>query len=130
MLRLMGEREELGVVTDQVGTPTWAHGLATAVWAAAARPELRGVYHWSDAGVCSWYDFAVAIHEEALALGLLSKPVKIRPIPASQYPTPAQRPAYSVLDKTSSWRDFALEGVHWRAQLRAMLADFKELGNG
>jgi len=130
MLRLMGERDELAVVTDQVGTPTWAHGLATAVWAAAARPQLHGIYHWSDAGVCSWYDFAVAICEEALALGLLSRAIKIRPIPAAEYPTPAQRPAYSVLDKTASWRDFALEGVHWRAQLRAMLADFKELADG
>jgi dTDP-4-dehydrorhamnose reductase len=130
MLRLMSERDELAVVTDQVGTPTWAHGLATAVWAAAARPQLHGIYHWSDAGVCSWYDFAVAICEEALALGLLSRAVKIRPIPAAEYPTPAQRPAYSVLDKAASWRDFALEGVHWRAQLRAMLTDFKELADG
>ncbi len=130
MLRLMGERDELAVVSDQVGTPTWAHGLAEAVWAAAARPQLSGIYHWSDAGVCSWYDFAVAIYEEALTLGLLSRPVNIRPIPAAEYPTPAQRPAYSVLDKTNSWRDFAVEGVHWRQQLRAMLADFKELAYG
>jgi dTDP-4-dehydrorhamnose reductase len=130
MLRLMGERNELAVVTDQVGTPTWAHGLAAAVWAAAARPQLHGIYHWSDAGVCSWYDFAVAIYEEARTLGLLSRAVNIRPIPAAEYPTPAQRPAYSVLDKAASWRDFALEGVHWRAQLRAMLADFKELAHG
>jgi len=130
MLRLMGERDELAVVTDQVGTPTWAHGLAAAVWAAAARPQLHGIYHWSDAGVCSWYDFAVAIYEEAHTLGLISRSVAIRPIPATSYPTPARRPAYSVLDKGSSWRDFGLEGVHWRRQLRAMLADFKELANG
>jgi dTDP-4-dehydrorhamnose reductase len=130
MLRLMGERDELAVVADQVGTPTWAHGLAEAVWAAAARPSLQGIYHWSDAGVCSWYDFAIAIYEEARALGLLSRPVKILPIPAADYPTPAQRPAYSVLDKTNSWRDFDLEGVHWRRQLRAMLKDFKELADG
>lgn len=130
MLRLMGERDELSVVVDQVGTPTWAHGLAQAAWAAVARPELEGIYHWSDAGVCSWYDFATAICEEALELGLLSRPVTIRPIPSSEYPTPAQRPAYSVLDKTSSWRDFALEGVHWRAQLRAMLKDYKEMADG
>ncbi len=129
MLRLMGERDELGVVADQVGTPTWAHGLAEAIWAAAVRPQLQGFYHWSDAGVCSWYDFAVAIYEEALALGLLAKPVKIRPIASAEYPTPAQRPAYSVLDKTSSWRDFAVEGVHWRGQLRAMLIDYKELAD-
>ena len=130
MLRLMGEREELSVVSDQVGTPTWAQGLALAVWAAAARPQLGGIYHWSDAGVCSWYDFAVAICEEATALGMLSRPVKIRPILAADYPTPARRPAYSVLDKTSSWRDLELEGVHWRTQLRHMLIDLKELGDG
>ena len=130
MLRLMGERDELGVVVDQVGTPTWARGLAEAVWAAAAKPELEGTYHWSDAGVCSWYDFATAICEEGLALGLLSRSVKLRPITAAEYPTPAERPAYSVLDKTKSWRDFALEGAHWRGQLRAMLKDFKEQADG
>jgi dTDP-4-dehydrorhamnose reductase len=127
MLRLMADRDELTVVADQVGTPTWANGLARAIWAAVAKPELSGIYHWSDAGACSWYDFAVAINEEGLALGLLDKPVNVRPIPAAQYPTPAQRPAYSVLDKSSSWRDFALEGVHWRVQLRAMLNHLKEL---
>ena len=130
MLRLMSERDDLAVVADQVGTPTWAHGLAEAVWASAARPQLSGIYHWSDAGVCSWYDFAVAICEEALALGLLARAVKIRPITALEYPTPAHRPAYSVLDKTNSWRDFALAGVHWRQQLRAMLEDYKALQNG
>jgi dTDP-4-dehydrorhamnose reductase len=129
MLRLMSERDDLAVVADQVGTPTWAHGLAEAVWASAARPQLSGIYHWSDAGVCSWYDFAVAICEEALALGLLARPVNIRPIAAIEYPTPACRPAYSVLDKTNSWRDFALAGVHWRQQLRAMLEDYKALKN-
>jgi dTDP-4-dehydrorhamnose reductase len=127
MLRLMTEREELGVVVDQVGTPTWARGLAAAVWAAAARPQLAGTYHWSDAGVCSWYDFAVAICEEACAIGLLAGPVAVRPIPGSDYPTPARRPSYSVLDKAASWRDFALEGVHWRQQLRAMLTQYKEM---
>lgn len=130
MLRLMAEREELAVVDDQVGTPTWAQGLARALWAAVARPQRSGIYHWSDAGVCSWYDFAVAICEEACATGLLARPVKIRPIPASEYPTPARRPAYAVLDKQSSWRDLELEGVHWRQQLRAMLVDLKEHNNG
>lgn len=127
MLRLMAERDELAVVADQVGTPTWARGLAEALWAAATLPQLSGCYHWSDAGVCSWYDFAVAICEEACTLGLLSRPVKIRPIPAAEYPTPARRPAYSVLDKSSSWRDLEREGVHWRQQLRGMLMDLKEL---
>ena len=130
MLRLMGERDELGVVCDQVGTPTWANGLATALWAAAAKPDLAGIYHWSDAGVCSWYDFAVAICEEGVFSGLLPAAISVKPILAAAYPTPARRPSYSVLDKTSSWRDFELEGVHWREQLRTMLNDLKELGNG
>lgn len=130
MLRLMGSHDTLTVVADQVGTPTWANGLARAVWAAAEREHLSGIYHWSDAGVCSWYDFAVAIFEEATARGLLEKQVRVRPIPAEQYPTPAKRPAYSVLDKEKSWGDLQLEGVHWRAQLRAMLDDYKELENG
>ena len=130
MLRLMSQRDELAVVAAQVGTPTWARGLAQALWQAVARPQLHGIYHWSDAGVCSWYDFAVAIAEEASALQLLDRPVGIRPIPASEYPTPAQRPAYSVLDKSGSWRDLELEGVHWRVQLRAMLREFKESQHG
>jgi dTDP-4-dehydrorhamnose reductase len=127
MLRLMGEREELSVVADQVGTPTWANGLAQAVWAAARRPRLHGIYHWTDAGECSWYDFAVAISEEGRAAGLLDRSVKLRPIPASEYPTPARRPAYSVLDTQRSRCDLELEGVPWRQQLRAMLKDLKEL---
>ncbi len=122
MLRLMAEREELSVVADQVGTPTWAAGLAAAVWAAVERPEISGTYHWSDAGACSWYDFAVAIAEEAEAVGLLERVPRIKPIPGSAYPTPARRPAYSVLDKSASWRDLALQPVHWRQNLRAMLA--------
>ncbi len=126
MLRLMSERDELGVVADQVGTPTWARGLAGALWLAAGRNDLSGIYHWSDAGECSWYDFAVAICEEASALGLLERRVNIRPISTSDYPTAAKRPRYSVLDKTRSWQDLGLQGVHWRAQLRTMLADLKE----
>lgn len=130
MLRLMAGRSELGVVADQVGTPTWARGLAEVTWAAVARPRLDDIYHWSDAGVCSWYDFAVAIHEEAHAIGLLERPVRINPITTADYPTAARRPAYSVLDKTSAWRDLGMEALHWRVQLRAMLAELKELQNG
>jgi len=126
MLRLMAEREELGVVDDQIGTPTWARGLAQAVWAAVAHPQLKGIYHWSDKGVCSWHEFAQAIYEEGRAAGLLTDDVKVNPIAGSSYPTPAHRPAYSVLDKTSSWRDFEIDGIAWRDQLRTMLNDMKE----
>lgn len=130
MLRLMAERDSLSVVCDQVGTPTWARGLAQILWAAVDRPRLQGIYHWSDAGVCSWYDFAVAIAEDALAVGLLPRTPEVRPIPASDYPTAARRPAYSVLNKQQSWRDLAVAPIHWRVQLRAMLQDLKVHGDG
>ncbi|MFA7426362.1 MAG: dTDP-4-dehydrorhamnose reductase [Desulfosarcinaceae bacterium] len=121
MLRLMDEREQLSVVADQVGTPTWTGTLAVAVWAAAARPEISGVYHWTDAGVGSWYDFAVAIQEEAVTLGKLARPIPIAPIRTADYPTSARRPAYSVLDCTRSWRDLEVTPIHWREALRRML---------
>ena len=121
MLRLMRERDEVGVVSDQVGTPTWARSLAQALWAAAARPELRGIHHWTDAGVASWYDFAVAIQEEALALGLLDRAVPVRPLRTDEYPTRARRPHYSVLDTRATRAALGLTAPHWRVNLRTML---------
>jgi dTDP-4-dehydrorhamnose reductase len=130
MLRLHRERDELAVVSDQVGTPTAARTLAHALWAAAARPALRGIYHCSDAGVCSWYDFAVAIGEEAAARGLLESPARVRPIATEDYPTAAKRPSYSVLDKRATWRDFAMDPLHWRAALRLTLAELDRSHHG
>ncbi len=125
MLRLMRERPELRVVADQIGTPTHAAGLARALWTLAAA-GTTGIHHWTDAGACSWYDFAVAIGEEAAAVGLIPATVPIVPIRTEDYPTPARRPAYSVLDKTSCW---AITGParHWRAELRDCL---KEMADG
>jgi dTDP-4-dehydrorhamnose reductase len=120
MLRLMRERDEVRVVTDQVGTPTSCHSLAEAIWAAAARPRVRGVHHWTDAGVASWYDFAVAIQEEALAAGLLERAVPVRPIRTEEYPTPARRPAYSVLDSAATAAALGVARRHWRVNLRAV----------
>jgi dTDP-4-dehydrorhamnose reductase len=125
MLRLMAERETLGVVADQVGTPTYARSLATAVWGFALQPQLHGIYHWSDAGVASWYDFAVAIMEEAVTNGLLPHPITLNPIRSCDYPTPARRPAYSVLDKSTSWEQLPVAPLHWREALREMLAALK-----
>lgn len=130
MLRLMAGREQLGVVADQVGTPTATATLARAIWRFAERPALRGIYHCTDAGVASWYDFAVAIQEEALARGLLARAIPLRPIATADYPTPARRPAYSVLDKRATWRDLDLEPLHWRAALRQVLDDLKGNPNG
>ncbi len=123
MLRLMAEKPELGVVYDQVGTPTWAKDLATWIWQVVAKPEVSGVYHWSDAGVASWYDFAVSIQNLALDNGILQAAIPIKPIPTSAYPLPAKRPAYSVLDKTTASFATGLEPRHWRDQLALMLKE-------
>jgi len=121
MLRLMGEREQLGIVADQIGSPTWAHGLAQAIWQATAI-KLHGIHHWTDAGVASWYDFAQAIHDEARTLGQLTRDCALRPIATTDYPTPARRPGFSLLDKASTWQALHIsQPAHWRAQLRAML---------
>lgn len=130
MLRLMSERDELGVIADQVGTPTWARGLAQTIWKVIDE-KLKGVHHWTDAGVASWYDFAMAIHEEAKALGILSvnQVCTIKPIRTQDYPLPARRPTYSVLDKTTTWNALALEPDHWRTALKNMLKDLLQNAN-
>lgn len=124
MLRLLREGGTVGVVTDQIGTPTHAVSLARALWALTAA-GATGLHHFTDAGVASWYDFAVAVMEEAQALGMLG-PAEVQPIAAADYPTRANRPVCSVLDKTATW---ALTGVpkHWRAELRLMVAELREL---
>lgn len=126
MLRLMGERGAVRVVADQVGTPTAARPLAEVLWQIVAQPEIRGIHHWTDAGVASWYDFAVAIAEEGAALGLLPATVSVTPIATEDYPTPARRPAYSVLDKRSLIAR-GLMPAHWRQRLRESL---KALAHG
>lgn len=127
MLRLLSERDELKVVADQVGTPTWATSLAEAIWKLVADAH-RGIHHFTDSGVASWYDFAVAIQEEALALGLLEQGIAIVPIKSDEYPTPARRPLYSVLDKTDTFRAIGGPAPHWRINLRRMLRDLTSNG--
>jgi len=120
MLRLLRERPELRVVADQIGTPTHAGGLAEAIWALAAA-GAGGIHHWTDAGVASWYDFAHAIREIGLQLQPQASWGQVVPIRTEDYPTPARRPYYSVLDKTATW---ALTGrpPHWRDQLQQQLS--------
>lgn len=122
MLRLMREREELGIVADQIGAPTWARGLAQTIWDLVAA-DASGIFHHCDAGTASWYDFAVAIAEEAHAIGLLDAIPAIRPITTADYPTPAARPAFSLLDCRATREALGSEPVHWRANLRLMLAE-------
>ena len=94
----MQEKPEIKVIDEQIGTPTWAHGLARAVWAALDK-NIHGVFHWTDAGVASWYDFAVAIQEEGIRANLLENTIPVMPVASSQYPAPAKRPIYSVGDR-------------------------------
>lgn len=122
MLRLMTERDELGVVADQIGTPTWAHSLALALWQ-AANNEIQGVMHWTGGGVASWYDFAVAIYEEAQTAGLIDRTVKIKPLTSEQYPTRATRPRSSILDCNDSRNRLGMQTQHWRVDLRHMLKE-------
>lgn len=124
MLRIMNASGSVRVVADQVGTPTAARALAETLWAIVGQPQIQGIHHWTDAGVASWYDFAVAIAEEGSQLGLVPNDVVVTPIATVDYPTPARRPAYSVLDKTSlTSRGFT--PVHWRKRLRSVLQEIK-----
>ncbi len=124
MLRLMQANGAVRVVADQVGSPTSAASVAAALWHLAVRPDLQGHYHWTDAGIASWYDFAVAVAEEGAARGLISRTVVVTPIRTEQFPTPARRPAYSVLD-SSALADSGLPTVHWRTRLRAVLDEVR-----
>lgn len=132
MLRLMSDKDQLGIVGDQVGTPTWAAGLANMLWAlvnkVSSEPQVNNtatILNWTDAGVASWYDFAVAIQELAIEQGLLTKAIPINAIPAASYPTPAKRPAFSVLNKAQAEELSGVKTVHWRTQLKAMLIELK-----
>lgn len=125
MLQLFRTRPEVRVVCDQVGTPTSTLTLAPLLWWLADDAGASGILHFSDAGVASWYDFALAIHEEAVVRGLAPANVRVIPISTDQYPTPARRPSYSVLDKSATWARFPGTPLHWRAALRVVLDRIK-----
>lgn len=128
MLRLFAERPTVRVVADQVGSPTSAASLADCLWRAALEGGTPAILHFTDAGVASWYDFAQAIYEEGRALGLVRDPVEVVPIATEDYPTPARRPSYSVLDKRPAVDRLGLRPVHWRENLRTVLRSIRELG--
>ena len=112
MIRLGNERPELGVIFDQIGTPTYARDLAVAIFSAINKGIVPGIYHFSDEGVISWYDFTKAIHRIA---GI--KTCHVRPLHTAEYPTPARRPHYSVLDKTKIKQVYGIEIPYWEESL-------------
>jgi dTDP-4-dehydrorhamnose reductase len=125
MLRLGKERSEIRVVADQIGSPTWAKDIAETISQIIPKltPEIAATYHYTNSGVASWYDFAVAIFEEAQQLNIPFKIEQVIPITTLEYPTPASRPAYSVLSCTRISKLLGVYPPHWRQQLRFMLQE-------
>jgi len=128
LLHYMAERPELNIVVDQLGTPTWAYGLAEVCWQAVGA-RIEGTYHWSDAGVASWYDFTEAIQLLGVENGLIeSERCVLNAIPTEDYPTPATRPVYTVLDKRKTLEALpGIKNVHWQKQLGLMIKELTEL---
>ena len=126
MLRLMSERDALSIVNDQIGSPTSTHSLSAVVFSAAGT-QLKvaamptGIFHWSDGASITWFDFALEIHTQALALGLLKSPCTLRPIPTSEYPTPAARPLYGVMSRARALAEFDCPTNTWQAELTQCL---------
>ena len=129
MLRVGAQRDELRVVTDQIGAPTWAKDLALAIAHLAPQltPETAGTYHYTNSGVCSWYDFAVIIIEEAKAMGFPLQVQRVIPITTEEYPLPAPRPAFSVLSLKKISALLGTHPPHWLESLRKMLTELQQV---
>lgn len=126
MLKLMAERDSINVVNDQHGCPTWASGLANALVQLASRPQVQpGIYHYTDSGPTTWYHFALEIHSLALERGILKRPCTINPIPTSQYPTKAARPAYSVLS-TQKIQNLGIPVRPWQENLKQFMEEMDD----
>ena len=121
MIRLGKEKPELGVIFDQIGTPTYARDLAVAIFAAITQGIVPGIYHFSNEGVISWYDFTKAIHRLA---GITT--CKVRPLHTAEYPTPANRPHYSVLDKTKIKQTYGIEVPYWEDSLAECIRQLEQ----
>ncbi|MDA1372683.1 MAG: dTDP-4-dehydrorhamnose reductase [Proteobacteria bacterium] len=126
MLRLMQQQEELGVVADQIGSPTSTHTLAAFLLSLLNHKSKPGIYHWTDGASISWYEFAVAIQREYVNQGMLNRKVMINPITTAEYPTAATRPAYSVLDRNKALVEFQLEESSWQEELGQVVTRIKQ----
>lgn len=133
MLRLGAERTELKVVADQIGSPSWSYDIAIAITQllekSLADESVNGIYHFTNSGVASWYDLALATFDEARQLGFPLKIEQVIPITTAEFPTPTQRPAYSVLAKTKITKTLGIHPPYWRDSLRKMLHEWKLLNN-
>lgn len=131
MLRLGAERTELKVVADQIGSPSWSYDIALAITQLLAKSltdeNINGIYHFTNSGVASWYDLALATFDEAKQLGFPLKVEQVIPITTAEFPTPTQRPAYSVLAKTKITETLGMHPPYWRDSLTKMLNEWKTL---
>ena len=127
MLRIMADKRELKVVNDQIGSPTSAHTLTQFLFQLIQSEISSGMYHWTDGGEISWFDFAEAIYAQGKLAGLLANDVTILPIPSAEYPTPATRPYYSVLDRSSSLALTGSEPQGWESALQNVIRNLAHL---
>ena len=123
MLRLMGEKEQLSIVNAQIGSPSSTHGLAALIFAMILHQRYQGIYHWTDGASISWFEFAQEIQGQAIQEGLLNKAIPISRIATVDYPTPARRPAYSVLDRSRALAEFECPTEDWKTQLRRVIKE-------
>jgi len=127
MLQIMTDKPELKVVNDQIGSPTSAHTLTQFLFQLIQSEISSGMYHWTDGGEISWFDFAEAIYAQGKLAGLLANDVTILPIPSAEYPTPATRPYYSVLDRSSSLALTGSEPQGWESALQNVIRNLAHL---
>ena len=130
MLRLHSEKEKIKVVSDQIGCPTSAGELAKVCWRIIElkkKKKLPFIFHWSDSGVASWFDIAVAVGEIAIELGINKREAIVFPINTSEYPAPAQRPKYSLLNTQNTSNLLDINPIHWRKNLKNILIEYKNL---
>jgi len=129
MMRLMRERAGIGVVADQVGTPTYARDLAETIALIISKASpVYGVYHFTNGGSTNWHEFAIAIRDESRDAGILSGDCAVTPLTSDQYPTKVRRPSFSVLSKDKIERDYGIKPRGWREGLRAFIGEIRDDG--
>ncbi|MCG8415087.1 MAG: dTDP-4-dehydrorhamnose reductase [Pseudomonadales bacterium] len=126
MLRLMGEKDSLGIVADQIGSPTSTHSLVNILFR-CIESRAFGIFHWSDGDEISWYDFAAAIQQAGIEFGLLEEAIPLNRLTTAEYPTPAARPAYSVLDRSKTIALLDETPNSWREELFRVVATLAQL---
>ena len=126
MIDLMNKKSELGIVNDQIGSPTSAHSLSRLLIKVIAHENFSGILHWSDGASVSWFEFAMEIQGQAFNLGLLKTKIPLKPIKTEQYPTPAKRPKYSVLERNCSMELFNVAIKNWKDELQGVITRMSE----